>query len=186
MHAQEALKRFIAEGPRNVLDVGAGAGLHAAEMRRAGLPVTTVDIAGAQDIVGDYLEVPLNRQYSAIWCSHVLEHIRNPGQFLNKVFQDLEPGGLLSITVPPMRTKLVGGHINQFTPASLVYQLVLAGFDCSQARVGVYGYNVSVLVRKRAAQLPALVDDCGDIERLAAFFPWPVRQGVDGLGSVNW
>jgi SAM-dependent methyltransferase len=114
MHAQEALKRFIAEGSRSVLDVGAGAGLHAAEMRRAGLSVTTVDIAGAQDIVGDYLEVPLNRQYSAIWCSHVLEHLRNPGQFLNKVFQDLEPGGLLSITVPPMRTKLVGGHINQF------------------------------------------------------------------------
>jgi SAM-dependent methyltransferase len=185
--ADQALQRFIAEAPTTVLDIGAGRGEHAAVMRRSGLEVTTLDIAYEPDVRGDYMLLDWGR-YDGIWCSHVLEHCPNIGAFLAKVRRDLEPKGVLGITVPPYRPRLVGGHINLFTEGTLVYNLILAGFDCSRARVGVYGYNISVLVRNLPAVLPDdLAYDKGDIERLARFFPWPVHQAIDGrLGSVRW
>lgn len=65
--------------------------------------------------------------------------------------------------------------------------MILAGFDCREASVKTYGYNVSVIVRKKRAELPALWCDCGDLELLAEFFSVAMRQGVDGrLGCVNW
>jgi len=187
MKAGEALDRFIVERPRRVLDIGSGRGEHAIIMREAGLTVTGIDLGYEPDIRGDYMAVECGL-YDAIWCSHVLEHCPNMGEFLAKVRRDLESGGLLGITVPPLRHRLVGGHINLFTEGTLVYNLILAGFDCAKARVGVYGYNISVLVRHVPAGLPDdLAYDKGDIERLAKFFPWPVHQAIDGrLGSVRW
>jgi SAM-dependent methyltransferase len=187
MKACEALDRFIAEHPGRVLDIGSGRGEHAIIMRKAGLDVTCVDIGYEPDIRGNYMDVACGL-YDSIWCSHVLEHCTNVGDFLAKVRRELDLGGLLCITVPPYRPRLVGGHINLFTEGTLVYNLILAGFDCSKARVGVYGYNISVLVRNLPAILPDdLAYDKGDIERLAKFFPWPVHQAIDGhLGSVRW
>lgn len=187
MKAGAALERFIAERPGLVLDIGSGRGEHATIMRKAGLDVTCVDIGYEPDIRGNYMDVACGL-YDSIWCSHVLEHCPNVGAFLAKVRRDLKPDGLLGLTVPPYRPRLVGGHINLFTEGTLIYNLILAGFDCSKARVGVYGYNISVLVRNVPAVLPAdLAYDKGDIERLARFFPWLVHQAVDGrLGSVRW
>lgn len=187
MKSDQALERFIAEAPETVLDIGAGRGEHTAIMRQAGLNVTTLDIAYEPELRGDYMMTECGT-FAGIWCSHVLEHCPNVGAFLAKVRRDLKPGGLFGLTVPPMRHRLVGGHINLFTEATLVYNLILAGFDCSTARVGVYGYNISVLVRNEPADLPDdLAFDKGDIERLAKFFPWPVHQAIDGrLGSVRW
>ena len=190
LRAKPALDRFMAElspGAR-VLDIGAGDGRHATPMRVAGLNVTTIDLTSPADLQGDYLCAPApDEAYQAIWASHVVEHQRDVGAFLRKVFAELEDGGLLAVTVPPMAEKLVGGHLNQFTEAGLVYNLICAGFDCAQARVGVYGYNISVVVRKRSFDCPALCFDQGDIEVLSDFFPWPVHQAIHGiLGNVRW
>jgi len=196
MMAVEALERFVADvgaaasrAGSYVLDVGSGAGDHAAYMRRLGMNVRTLDPYHPADIRSHYpLPYAAGTRYVGIWCSHVLEHQRDVGRFLTALNHDLSDGGLLAVTVPPMRTKLVGGHLNQFTEGSLVYNLILAGFDCRRARVGVYGYNVSVLVRKDASFMPpTLVYDSPDINVLAKHFPWPVNQGIDGrLGSVGW
>ncbi len=190
MSAEQALDRFMAElspGAR-VLDIGAGGGKHATAMRLASLSVTTIDIKCPADVSGDYLFVAAPGElYQAIWASHVVEHQRDVGAFLRKVFAELEEGGLFAVTVPPMRSKLVGGHLNQFTEAGLVYNLICAGFDCARARVGVYGYNISVLVRKQPFELPALCFDTVDIKTLSGFFPWPVHQAIDGaLGDIRW
>ena len=66
-----------------------------------------------------------------------------------------------------------------WTPGLLVYRVVLAGFDCSSAIVFEDGYNVSLIVRKKVARLPALAHDAGDIKRLAKFFPGHVREGAE-------
>lgn len=125
--------------------------------------------------------------FDAIWCCHVLEHQRNVGAFLEKCFADLKDGGWLAVTVPPRKDEIVGGHLTLWNAGLLLYNLILAGFDCSGASVKTYGYNVSVIVRKRRANLPALKMDCGDIESLAEFFPMPVEQGFSGLiGGINW
>lgn len=186
MLSDQALGRFIALRPKRVLDIGSGTGEHAAAMREAGLNVTTIDLGNDADLRGDYLLIDAGK-FDGIWCSHVLEHCLNVNAFLVKMRHDLEPDGILAITVPPLRYRLVGGHINLFTEGTLVYNLVLAGFDCSKASVGVYGYNLSVVVRNNAAQLPTLFYDKGDIELLYQYFPWYVEQGIGSkLGSVRW
>lgn len=167
----------------SILDIGAGkTQYHAKFLKAMGGKVTTIDFNHKVDISADYLEYDFgNTKFDTIWCSHVLEHQLNPHHFLIKIFNDLKDGGKLAITVPPLKTELVGGHINLFTPAMLVYRLILAGFDCSKARVSEYGYNISVLVDKKQANLPKdLTFDHGDIEKLAHFFPGLVYQGFEG------
>lgn len=189
MLANEALDRFIddLEGGATVLDIGSGAGEHADRMRGAGLLVTTIDLAGSPDIKAAYPVKDLPGEFDGIWASHVLEHQTDVGAFLRATRRNLRMDGVLALTVPPMRTKLVGGHLNQFTEGSLIYNMVLAGYDCSGARVGIYRYNVSVLVRHHEARLPELTHDSPDLVRLARYFPWPVKQGIDGrLGNVRW
>ena len=187
MFADQALLRVLAKPDvRRVLDIGAGDNEHARAMREGGFEVTTISLREPADLVCDYLTTDLG-PVDCIWASHVLEHMPNVGAFLEKCFRDLRDNGVLAITVPPAKHEIVGGHVSLWNEGLLLYRLVLAGFDCSQAQIGVYGYNISAIVRKVPASLPPLAMDCGDIERIAHFFPLSVAQGFDGqTGSINW
>lgn len=186
MWAGEAHKAVLREPAGTLLDIGSGAGVHAEGFRAAGFRVTTLDIKPPADLIGRYTHIPLD-PFDYIWASHVLEHQPDPHGFLTKCFVDLNPNGMLAITVPPLKHEIVGGHVSLWNAGLLLYRLVLAGFDCSEARVKTYGYNISVLVRKKPAVLPELKWDGGDIERLRDYFPLPVHEGFDGrIESVNW
>lgn len=192
----EALYRLIRyRDVERVLDIGSGTGEQAEFMRSAGLDVTTISYEPPADIVGDFCKLHFEEAYDAIWASHVLEHQPNVGVFLRKCFHLLRDDGVLAVTVPPAKPDIVGGHLTVWNAGLLLYNLIMAGFDCREARVSpVYSsgpgyppYNISVIVRKREAVLPALRMDSGDIERLAEFFPIPVKQGFDGdLEGIRW
>jgi len=188
MFGDQALQRFTRDYAwQTCLDIGSGSGEAARWMRSHGREVVTVDLGHLADIRGDYLALPALGPVDAIWCSHVLEHQDNPGLFLQRVFSDLADEGVLAVTVPPAKHQIVGGHVTIWNAGLLLYQLILAGFDCREARVGTYGYNISAIMRKRKAVLPELVNDCGDIERLAKFFPVAVQHGFDGqLRDIRW
>lgn len=189
MFADQALARFVRHADVvRVIDIGSGNGQHAQVMRDHGKQVATISKSAPAMFVGDYMQVPCPDPLAdGIWASHVLEHMPNVQGFLEKCFRELRDDGLLAVTVPPAKHQIVGGHVSLWNEGLLLYRLILAGFDCAQARVGVYGYNISVLVRKKRAVLPELAMDCGDIERLAKFFPVPVTQGFDGqLGCIEW
>jgi SAM-dependent methyltransferase len=169
-----------------VIDVGSGDGAHTAFMRAAGKRVTAVSLLPPADVLDDYVATQLG-PVDGIWASHVLEHALNVGEFLRKCFRDLREGGVLALTVPPAKHDIVGGHVSLWNEGLLLYRLILSGFDCAAARIGVYGYNISVIVRKVSIALPGLAMDAGDIERLAPFFPVPVKQGFDGrIGCIAW
>jgi hypothetical protein len=89
-----------------------------------------------------------------VWASHILEHQRNVGAFLDKVFTDTKEGGLAAITVPSALCPMPMGHPSIFTPLHLIYHLVLAGFDCREARVKCYDWQFTVLVTKRSNGVP--------------------------------
>lgn len=188
MRAEEALRAcFELPGVHNVLNIGSGDGEHSGWFRRGGMRVTDVDIRAPADIIGDYSAVGFSDPFDLVWASHVLEHQRNPGAFLEKCRADTKPGGWLAITVPPMKESVVGGHVALFNAGMLLYHLVLAGIDCRKSAVLSAGYNVSVIVRNEQADLPELIHDAGDIERLAHLFPLPVQQGFDGrIARLNW
>jgi hypothetical protein len=169
-----------------VIDIGCGDNEQASTLRLAGMNVTSVSLRPPADIVGDYMDTRLG-PVDGIWASHVLEHMPNVGMFLRKCFTDLRDDGVLAVTVPPAKHAIVGGHVSLWNEGLLLYRLILAGFDCRRASVGVYGYNITVIVRKARAVLPALAMDAGDIERLAEYFPLPVAQNFNGhCGNIAW
>ena len=161
----------------SVLDIGSGGGSHATHFRNLHKQVTTIDLEPPAAIVGDYMQTDLG-QHDVVWASHVLEHQLNVNLFLKKCFADC--GRYFAVTVPPLKHEIVGGHVSLWNAGLLLYNMILAGWDCSEAKVMNYGYNISVVVEKKEADLPELRMDHGDIERLAPFFPFDAKQGFNG------
>jgi SAM-dependent methyltransferase len=102
------------------------------------------------DYKADYLDIEFPEPFDAIWCSQVLEHQRNVGFFLNKIFDDLKDDGILALTVPIQTDmNLSMGHCNLFTPLILIYHLSLAGFSCRDIKLKLYNRDIGIILRKR-------------------------------------
>lgn len=196
MKAGEAFQRLLTYDFQTVLDVGAGRGEHSKPFHEAGKTVTAIDFrpplgAPYETISADYMEHGFRDQFDCIWSSHVLEHQLSVQGFLEKVYFDLKEGGIFAVTVPPLKHQIVGGHVSLWNLGLLFYRLILAGFDCQDAIGKRYGYNISVILRKKKAafSLSDLHFDNGDITRLAPFFP-KGREWAEGfrgdMESVNW
>lgn len=190
MFGAAALERVLKYPFDTVLDIGSGPGHHAQAFDRTGKIVTTIDLQPSDrplHIQDHYMRHEFERSFDCVWCCHVLEHQPNVHSFLRKVREDLRVGGVLAITVPPRKDEIVGGHVTLWNAGLLLYNLILAGFDCSDARVAAYGYNISVIVQRKDFELPPLAFDSGDINRLSPFFPFAAREAFNGvLPPINW
>jgi len=191
--ADKALDKLINEYEfQTVLDIGCGEGVHSDIFLENKKNVIAIDYGHSpyfeknknkiDAIIGDFNKYEFKEEYDCVWCSHLLEHQLNPNIFLNKVNSVLKEGGVLAITVPSIERDnkhcytTVGGHVTCWHAGILLYQLVLAGFDCSEASVKKYpysrGYNVSVIVKKRKINvLDKLVFDNGDIKTIQKYLP---------------
>lgn len=160
LRAKYVLDRFVAEARSagatgSFLDVGCGGGAHADHVASLGVfdRVACIDNDPSHGhsghVAADYLGHRFDAPFDAVWCSHVLEHVRDPGTFLDKLHADLREGGVLALNVPPARTAISVGHLTLWTPGLLLLNLVKAGFDCSEAAVRQDGYNIGVVLRKR-------------------------------------
>ena len=195
MLADQALDKFIGTCKKlklkKVLDIGCGPyQTHARCIREAGIKVDTVDIKYPATFRLDYNQLALATVYDGIWCSHILEHQHNAQQFLRKVHSDLKEGGVLAITVPPVKSQIVGGHVSLWNSGLLLYNLVLAGFDTSNASVKQYGYNNSVVLVKKTIQIGQLCHCGEDFKQLRLFFPdlpsWTDKGFCGEISNWNW
>ena len=124
---------------KTVLDIGSGGpNCHNAVFRKCGKEVHTNDMCEKYNptYLGNFLDIAHtipDNNYDAVWCSHTLEHQLNPGLFLQTMKRKLKEGGLLMLTVPPMKHYIVAGHVNHWTTGMLLLILVMVGFDCSEA-----------------------------------------------------
>ena len=186
MWADECLAKLLTDHDHEfvtVLDVGSGHGEQATAFRQAGKIVTETDLS--RD--GDYLLQRFPVPFDLVWASHVLEHQPNAHAFLLTLAQDCKPGGLIAITVPPLKHAIVGGHVSLWNAGLLLYHLALVGVDCRNARVKTYGYNISVIVRNNRLPLPELRWDAGDIGRLSSLLPDFAIEGFNGnIAEYNW
>jgi SAM-dependent methyltransferase len=189
-----------------VLDIGCGDGKHADIFLKNNKKVVAIDYGDSiyfeqnkgklSTVIADFNNWQTEERFDAVWCSHVLEHQLNVNLFLGKIFTLLKSNGILAITVPPGDDLIVGGHLTNWNAGLLLYNLVLAGFDCSNARVLQYGYNITVIVQKHknnTVDLSKISYDCGDLKKLQSYFPKIERRSTeldepfDGdIYSLNW
>lgn len=183
---------------QSVLDIGSGNGEYSELLEGRGKTATRFDFGksrafdmdtqGDRAVFGDFLTYEFSEQYDCLWAAHVLEHSPDPQAFIKKMRTVCKEGGWLAITVPPAKAQFVGGHTTLWTPGLLLYHLVLAGLDCSQATVLRYGYSISVIVKNAPHQcdMSELAWDLHDIDRLSAAFPAGVSPRCDGdlIGEV--
>ena len=122
---------------KTCLDIGSGSGLHAKGLRTAGLEVTTLDkYALTADIKQGFMEYDFEQQFDYIFCSHVIEHQRNCGLFLDKIFDVLSDKGILILSAPKHAAEaMVEGHINSFVLPLLIQQMIYSGFDLKSGKL---------------------------------------------------
>jgi SAM-dependent methyltransferase len=194
-----ALGRFLTGFDFNtMLEIGSADGVVARAAAFAGKKVTTCEILDTYvaSFSGDYLDLEVDEPFDAIWCSHVLEHQRYLGRFLEKMFDDLKDGGILAVTVPAALSPLLQGHVNIFTPGLLLYNLICAGFDCADAQVKTYDWQFSIILQKKPNGLARISYGserlCG-VPHLNSLFPEPFRSDFTPIGHawgeverVNW
>lgn len=182
-----------------ILDVGAGMCEQAEYLRSHGNEVITCDYAAghnslqpaAYDYVGDFNKLKFDRKFDAVLCSHILEHQLNVHEFLRNVVAATADDGYIAIIVPPRKPFIIGGHVSLWNAGLLIYNLVLAGVDCSvECYVKQYDYNVGVIVRNVKNNIDDIdiSYDGGDIDNhLSQFFPFPAHDGFNGdIMELNW
>lgn len=155
--AYEALEKIINDFEHHsVLDIGCGQGIQGKIMQDYGKNVTGITIskeAGYNGvclknvIYGDFLKLKLKKKYDVVWVSHILEHIVDIDGFLKKLKLVIADDGCVAITVPRETTILLP-HIHTFSAGRLLRYMVCAGYDCRNAEILEYGYNISIILPK--------------------------------------
>lgn len=174
----------------SVLDIGGGSGEHTRFLRLFGKEAYSIDSHDSSaDYKGDFLTYDFKRKFDAVFCSHVLEHQRNIGNFIEKMYDVLADDGILAIAVPVHpRQRMVSGHISNWNAGLLIYNLVLGGFNCREASL-IQQADLNLVVRKKPAQgsdihTPAAWDY---VDTLAQYFPFPVTTGSNAeMTEIQW
>jgi len=184
MFGHLAFEKLMSYSFATVLDIGSGKGKHTELFRAAGKTVTPIDVrTTGQDYMSTVVE-----KHDCAWCCHVLEHQPNVNVFLKKMSDDVVDGGILAITVPPMKVEIVGGHLSAWNAGLLIYNLVMAGIDCRDIKIRSYGYNVSAIVRNTRFRLPDnLYSDKNELDVLKDYLPDCIQHNRTGvIKQLNW
>jgi 2-polyprenyl-3-methyl-5-hydroxy-6-metoxy-1,4-benzoquinol methylase len=107
------LELTLADGPRDVLDVGCSSGYLAEPLSAAGARVVGIELDPdaaavarahcAEVLVGDVEGMALPfapTSFDAVVCGDLVEHLRDPGAALARLRPLLRPGGRLVLTTP--------------------------------------------------------------------------------------
>ena len=136
---------------KTALDIGGGDGFHTNLMRRFGLNVDLIDkYLKNAEINADFNDYKFKKKYDVIFCSHVVEHQRNIGFFLDKIFDILSDDGVLIISGPkhPVE-RFVEGHISTCILPVFLQMLIYSGFDCKNGKMlSLGGIENSFIVKK--------------------------------------
>jgi|GEM_PF-3733977 len=192
----EAALKIICDGNehKSIIDVGSGGNHHKNFFNLFFKEVFTNDFNDTledQNYPGDFMEINFDRKFQYVYCSNVLEHIRNQGSFIEKLFDTCEDDGYVCIIVPrPHLNKLLSGHISTWSLATLLYSIVVSGYDCSEAIICNGQFEKSVLVKKRRIpleQFKVASGVVGDVGNLNKYFPFnAVHKGSALIDSVGW
>lgn len=136
-HSERRIREYISSeirtGSGKILDLGCGSAWVAGIFCMKGYEVTSLDISEINvikaldlypfenhlGIVADAFHLPYpDNSFDFIVASEVLEHVKEPADFISNLFKILKPGGTLLVTTP-YREKInysLCVHCNRMTP----------------------------------------------------------------------
>jgi 2-polyprenyl-3-methyl-5-hydroxy-6-metoxy-1,4-benzoquinol methylase len=163
------LRHFAAPG-QSLLDVGAASGIFLNLARQAGYRVSGIEpsaalVADAEKLYGLKLFCGSAEQFNAaekfaiITILDVLEHVTDPGAFLEGLQRFLAPGGMLVIVTPDIGSwaaRIIGGrwwhyrvaHINFFNRRSLQRILEKYGFEVALRKRFAWNFSIYYLLTR--------------------------------------
>ncbi len=143
---------------RRLLDIGCGKGEFLSQMKDLGWQVMGVEPdAEAARIAQEKFQIPVlsgtllendipNNYFDIVTMQHVIEHLHNPIETLNRIFHILKPGGKLVILTPNINSLVQvlmkkswypwdpPRHLLLFSPRSLKKVVRQVGFDIKETR----------------------------------------------------
>lgn len=137
----EIIGKFRKAG--KVLEVGCSTGLLLSQLKEKGWEVCGVEPSrkaaeraqkrGIEVIIDSFENIKLKRKFDLIIFNHVLEHLKDPEEILNKSKNLLRDEGLLLVSLPNFDSinpiLLPEEHLWHFTPTSLRILLEREGFN---------------------------------------------------------
>lgn len=101
--------------------------------------------SGVKIFTGDFYKTNVGKNYDVICMFDVIEHLKNPDKFINKIYSILKPGGILAIetgNINGLLPKLQGGkwrlikpphHLQYFSRETLINFLNKYGFTVKES-----------------------------------------------------
>lgn len=160
----DAVVRHAPAGTLDVMDFGGGDGKLLLPFLAAGHRCALVDynvspLAGIEKVGDTLTDVPGDRRFDVVICSHVIEHLADPGEHVEAFRRFLRPGGVVYGEVPFGIWKGIGieedpvTHVNFFTTHAFGALFAERGYgvESLERRVGVYNHRLDVIVAIAAA-----------------------------------
>lgn len=125
----------------NILDVGAGDGLITHLIKAVGIDNNPTAVKLAQEkgvpvsLASIYLLPFEEKQFDAVYCGDVIEHLQFPEKAIEQIIWVLKPGGRLYIVTPPAlpsRKLQDKYHYHEFTAEELIKYIINFGFELSE------------------------------------------------------
>ena len=181
-----------------VIDIGAGHKKQASYLQSYGKDVKTCgyitdDFNNLKyDYNGDFNSLDFKgKKFDVSLSSHILEHQLNVNSYLRKVSDITKDDGYIVVVVPPRKPFIIGGHVSIWNAGLVLYNLVLAGVDCSkECYIKQYDYNIGVIVKNHRFDINSVGIEYngGDIDKyLSRYFPFKAHDGFNGdIMEHNW
>lgn len=112
-----------------------------------------------------------------------LHRQRNVGSYLDRAFSLLKVDGVCILLCPAYSNSVGSGNTNSLWNAGyIIYNLILAGFDCKESKVSTFENEIQLTAYKSNRVSKGV--SIGDV---ADFFPLEVYQHFNGnIKELNW
>ncbi len=171
------LGRTARKNARQVLEIGAGAGLLIAEARRAGLDAVGVEpsrslvsealrLHGVELLNGTFPHPQLRgRQFDLLFLVDVIEHLEDPVGLLMECAKALKPDGVMVMVTPNVSSvaarllrhrwwHLRLAHVGYFNDRSMREACNRAGLEIQSSRTAKWFFPVRYVAERVAVYLP--------------------------------
>lgn len=112
-----------------------------------------------------------------------LHRQRNVGNYLDVAYNRLDIGGEVIVICPAYSNNIGSGNLSgPWNAGHLLYNLVVAGFDCKEAKVSTFEHEIQIQAQKTYRKPTTFV-----LNELSDFFPFDIYQHFNGnIKEVNW